>query len=344
VGGALAVMRSHLEVSVRRGEAFESRHRLQAAVCDAEGRLLEGTEHAGFVTTWRSCAKPFQLLPLVERGHADRWGFGTDELAVMAASHTGSADHLALVRRILERIGRDERDLACGYHDPVDPGSLAELQAHPERRSPLYNNCSGKHAGMVALALAEGWPIEGYHLAEHPLQRLVRRTVTELSGVPDDRLETGIDGCGVVVFGLPLTGMATAYARLAAASESGDPRARALARIREVMTRHPYVIGGHGRFSSEVMAATGGRLLSKVGAEGLECVAWSERGLGIAVKCEDGSSRATEPATLALLERLGALTGSENAALESFRHPRITNAVGLEVGRIEAELRPIPPA
>jgi L-asparaginase II len=169
----------------------------------------------------------------------------------------------------------------------------------------------------------------------------MRRTVSELTGVPDERLETGIDGCGVVVFGLPLTGMATAYARLAAASATGDPRARALTRIRDVMTGHPYVIGGHGRFSSELMAATHGRLLSKVGAEGLECVAWTERGLGVAVKCEDGAQRATEPATLALLERLGALGETERQTLASFRSPRITNAVGLDVGRIEADLRPI---
>jgi L-asparaginase II len=337
-------MRSHLEVSVRRGAAFESRHCLQAAVCDADGRLVEGTENAELVSTWRSCAKPFQLLPLVERGHAERWGFGADELAVMAASHTGSVAHIALVRRILERIGRDEHDLACGYHDPLDAASLAELHAHPERRSPLYNNCSGKHAGMIALALAEGWPVEGYTQADHPLQRLMRHTVSELTGVPDERLETGIDGCSVVVFGLPLTGMATAYARLAAATHTDGTRGRSLARVREVMTRHPYVIGGHGRFSSEVMAATGGRLLSKVGAEGLECVAWSERGLGIAVKCADGASRATEPATLALLERLGAIGETEGAALEPFRRPRITNAVGLEVGRIEAEIHTIPSA
>ena len=337
-------MRSRLEVFVRRGGAFESHHRLQAAVCDADGRLVECTEHPELSTTWRSGAKPFQLLPLVERGHVDRWGFGADELAVMAASHTGSAEHLTLVRRILERIGRDERDLACGYHDPPDPESLAELRAHPEKRSPLYNNCSGKHAGMVALALAEGWPVAGYHHPEHPLQQLVRRTVVEVTGVPDERIETGIDGCSVVAFGLPLTGMATAYARLAAASASGSARERALARIREVMTGHPYVIGGHGRFSSEVMAAAHGRLLSKVGAEGLECVAWHERGLGIAVKCEDGATRATEPATLALLERLGALGAAERGALESFRRPRIANAVGLDVGWIEAEIRPIPSA
>jgi L-asparaginase II len=138
--------------------------------------------------------------------------------------------------------------------------------------------------------------------------------------------------------------MATAYARLATASASGSARERALARIREVMTAHPYVIGGHGRFSSEMMAATHGRLLSKVGAEGLECVAWRERGLGLAVKCEDGASRATEPATLALLERLGALGETERMALDSFRRPRITNAVGLDVGRIEAEIRPLPSA
>ncbi|MFI5370914.1 MAG: asparaginase [Candidatus Eisenbacteria bacterium] len=337
---SLAIMPSRLDVQIRRGSAVESIHRVQAVVCDVAGRVLETTEHPELNTTWRSAAKPFQLLPLVERGHADRWGFTEAELAVMAASHTGSRAHIELVRSILARIGRDERDLACGYHDPLDPDSLAEMRAHPEGRGALYNNCSGKHAGMLALALAEGWPVAGYEHADHPLQRLMRRTVAEISGVREDQLQTGIDGCSVVVFALPLTGMATAYARLAAARATGDARERSLARIRDVMARHPYVVGGHGRFSSELMAACAGRLVSKVGAEGLECVAWTERGVGVAVKCEDGAPRATEPAVLAVLEGIGALGPAELGALESFRRPHITNAVGLEVGRIEAELRP----
>ncbi len=332
-------MRPHLDVLVRRGSVPESRHRVQAAVCDAAGRVIEGTDHFELVTTWRSAAKPFQLLPLVERGHVERWGFNEEQLAMMVASHTGSPEHVELVRGILARIGRDVSDLECGYHDPADPVSLEHVRAHPEQRTALYNNCSGKHAGMLAMALAEGWPVAGYHLPEHPLQQLIRRTVAEMSGVEEAQLKVGIDGCSVPVFGLPLTGMATAYARLAAARPDGDARGRALARIRDVMARHPHLTEGHGRFSSELMAASRGRLAAKVGAEGLECVAWAERGLGLALKCEDGTGRATEPATVHMLERLGALEADGLERLERFRHPRVTNVVGLEVGRLEVRLR-----
>src|SRR5437764_6417181 len=133
--------RLRIEVSVWRGSIDESRHRFQAAVVDAHGRLLAGTADAGLVTSFRSAAKPFQLLPFVERGYADRWELTDEHLAIMAASHTGSPYHVALVREVLERLGLTPDALACGYHDPADPESQAWLTAHPEDRSPLYNNC-----------------------------------------------------------------------------------------------------------------------------------------------------------------------------------------------------------
>lgn len=331
-------MSFELDVRVTRGAAPESRHRVQAAVSDTGGRVIEGTGQPHMVTTWRSAAKPFQLLPMIERGHAERWRLGDEHLAMMAASHIGSPEHVRWVRDLLERTGGSVTELACGFHEPADPVSLEFVRSHPEERTALYNNCSGKHAGMVATCRAEGWPVDGYHHAEHPLQGLVQRTVSETTGVPERDLLAGIDGCGLPVFGLPLSAMALAYARFAVARRDGEPRARALARIRDAMTRHPHLTEGHDRFSSELMAATGGRLVAKSGAEGLECIGWPERGIGIALKCEDGAMRAIEPATVALLDRLGALDATASARLERFRRPVVTNVVGLEVGRLEARL------
>src|SRR5262249_33543415 len=159
-------------VLVWRGAIPESRHRFQAALCGRDGRIIAGTEHADLVTTFRSSAKPFQLLPLVERGHAERWRFDDEDLALMAAPPTGSRYHVERVARILKTLGLDERRLACGYHEPTDAESLADVRAHPGRASALYNNCSGKHAGFLCLALSEGWPIEGYERPEHPVQQL----------------------------------------------------------------------------------------------------------------------------------------------------------------------------
>jgi L-asparaginase II len=332
-------MRLRIGVIVRRGEIQESRHRIEVAVSDPDARLEAATEHADRVTTFRSAAKPFQLLPLVERGHAVRWAWTDEQLAVMAASHTGSPAHIALVTGILDRLGLSESHLACGYHDPLDPASLDHTRAHPAERSSVYNNCSGKHAGMLCLALSEGWPVEGYHRPEHPVQRLMSRTVAEVCGVSPDALVTAVDGCNVPVFGLPLAAMARGYARLAAARPEGDARMIALDRIRRAMCAHPRAVGGEGRFGTVLMQQTGGRMVAKGGAEGLECVGLTARGLGVALKCEDGQARALAPATLALLDHLGELSETERTGLEAFRRPVIMNHAGVEVGALEAVVR-----
>ena len=325
-----------LDIHVRRGALLESRHRIEAAVCDAAGQVVLATADPARLTSFRSSAKPFQLLPLVERGHAARWGWCDEDLAVMAASHSGSAWHVERVARMLERMGLTAADLACGYHRPFDSESAARLRAHPEQRSTLYNNCSGKHAGMLCLALSEGWPTAGYIRADHPVQRLMRESVAAACDVSAESLDTGVDGCGVVAFGAPLGAIARAYAWLAAADARGDARARALARIRDAMRAHPVATGGTGRFSTVLMEVTGGRLLAKIGAEGVECVAVPERGWGVAVKVADGGSRATAPAVTALLARIGVLSQGEVERLGRHARPVTTNHAGLEVGALEA--------
>jgi L-asparaginase II len=337
-------MRLQVDVVVWRGSIGESRHRVQAAVSDPAGRLRAATEEAGLTTTFRSAAKPFQLLPLVERGHADRWGCSEEELAVMAASHTGSADHVRLVAGILDRLGLTDRHLACGYHEPLDPGSRERLASGEVPPSPLYNNCSGKHAGMLCLALSEGWPVEGYETADHPVQRLMHRTVAELCGLRAEEVAVAVDGCSVSVFAVPLTAMARSYAWLAAAGPEGDTRARALHRIRSAMQSFPRAVAGEGRLSTELMTATGSRMVAKGGAEGLECVGLPDKRLGIALKCEDGQARALGPAVVRLLEHLGELSGDEAARLDAWREPVVRNHAGLEVGRIAARVTSLSPA
>lgn len=335
-------MRFDLEVVVRRGPVAESRHHLQCAVVDAQGTLVAGTSRADLVTMFRSSAKPFQLLPLVERGHADRLGFGEEQLAVMAASHTGSRHHVELVTGILARLGLGPGDLACGYHDPEDPASREDVKRGGLPRTALYNNCSGKHAGMLALAIAEGWPTEGYQRPEHPAQRLVQQTIAEACAVVPSSLEAAVDGCGLPVFALPLTAMARGFAVLASArADAADARTRALARIARAMGSFPYAVEGRGRVSTALMEATKGRIVAKGGAEGLLLMGLVDRGLGIAIKCEDGSTRAVGPAAVAVLEQLGALAASEREPLAKLRRPVVTNVVGLEVGFLEAGLREV---
>lgn len=331
-------MRFTLDVLVHRGPVVEARHRLECAVSDASGCWVAGTADPHAVTMFRSAAKPFQLLPLIERGHADRWGFGTEALAVMCASHTGSAYHRTLVGDVLTRIGARVSDLACGTHDPADPEALAEIAADPARRSPLHHNCSGKHAGMLAMCVAEGWPLAGYTRAEHPLQQLLLTTVSEIGEVPRDRVLTAVDGCSVVVFGLSLHAMARGYARLATARDTGDARERALARIRNAMTAFPVAVEGAGRLSTDLMNAARGILVAKGGAEGLQLIGVPQPGLGIALKCEDGASRPLGPAAVAVLDRLGLMDESLRSALEPHRRPVVLNAAGIVTGHLEVAI------
>ena len=330
-------MRVQIEVVVWRGAIAESRHHVHAVVADAQGHAA--LEAGDLVTTYRSAAKPFQLLPLVERGHADRYALSEEEIAVMCSSHTGARQHVELVRGILARLGLSESALACGYHDPLDAESQARLRAHPEERSPVYNNCSGKHSGMLTLALAEGWPREGYQALEHPVQQAMRNVVAELGGLSPSALQTAVDGCSVPVFALPLAAMARSYARLASARAEGDARERSLARIRGAMMLHPRATGGAERFGTLLMEALPGRVVAKGGAEGLECLGVPERGWGVAVKVEDGATRAVAPAVIEVLDHLGLLSEPERARLEALRRPRLRNAAGMDVGRIEAGIR-----
>jgi L-asparaginase II len=333
-----------LAVQAFRGSILESRHECQAAVCDVEGRLHAGTNDPWLVTTFRSSAKPFQLLPLVERGHAERWGFDDEQIAVMAASHTGSAYHRGLVAGILERIGLDASHLACGFHDPMDPDSLAEVRANAGLRSSMYNNCSGQHAGMLALARSEGWSVEGYERADHPVQQLLRRVVADVCGVGAPDLATATDDCGAVVFAAPLAVMARGYARFAAAAAEGEARERSLHRVRTAMSSYPRAVGGAGRFSTQLMEITRGRVIAKGGAEGLECMGDPGRSLGVAVKCVDGAGRAVAPAAVALLEHMGLLSESERSQLATLRAPVLRNHAGLEVGRLEATVGALSPS
>jgi len=337
-------MRIQLAVLAWRGPIVESRHRVQAIACTSDADVALETDGADLATSFRSSAKPFQCLPLLERGHADRWGFTDEQVAVMCASHTGSAHHLRLVTEILERIGLGADDLACGWHLPRDPASRERLERDPAQRSRLYNNCSGKHAGMLCMARSEGWPVRGYATAEHPLQRLIRDTVAELAGVPASTLAIGVDGCGAATFGLPIAGMARAFARLGAARSGGDPRDAALARIRSAMIRYPVAVGGEGELSTQLMEIGAGRILAKGGAEGLLCVALPQQRLGITLKAEDGASRGLGPAAVAVLELLDALPETAPADLDELRRPIVRNYAGDEVGYIEATVRHLAPA
>jgi L-asparaginase II len=303
-------------VQTTRGNLVEVVHRGALAVVDNTGRLVARAGNPDWVVSLRSSAKPFQLLPLVESGLADQMGFGTHELAVMAASHSGSDAHVAAVRGVLERLGLDESALLCGTHAPIDSQAAAELVRAGKEPSPLHHNCSGKHAGLLAFIVGQGLPVADYTDPFHPAQAKILQTLSEMSDWPVEQIQVGIDGCSLPVFGLPLRQVALAYARLADPSALPEPRQSACRRIVAAMMAHPEMVAGSGRFDTALMRAGEGRIVSKGGAQGyqglgiLPELALGRRALGLALKIEDGNGRrGAPPATLEALRQLGVLDG-----------------------------------
>ena len=321
-------------VQVTRSDTVESVHRVHVAVADARGRLIGGCGDSGKVAFYRSAAKPFQALPLVEDGVVERFGFTDEELALCCASHNAEPEHLALARSMLGRAGLDERALACGPHPSLRPERARELWARGARLGAVHNNCSGKHAGMLALAIASGWPPEGYLEPGHPVQQRMLAEVARWTGVAASEIVTGIDGCGVVTFALSLAHMAASFARFTAAADAGDPAARIVA----AMTGHPFAVGGTGRTCTAVMERLGGRVFVKTGAEGVYCGGVRGHGLGFALKVEDGARRASDVALIGVLSDLGAADAADVSALARGRI-EVLNTLGVDVGRIENVFR-----
>ncbi|HXY69269.1 MAG TPA: asparaginase [Gemmatimonadales bacterium] len=343
-----------------RGRTVESRHAVSAAVVDADGTLVAGTGNPDLVTYWRSCAKPIQVLPLLTDGAADALGIDDAEIAVACASHNGEPRHVAVVEGLLRKAGCTESDLACGPHPSLSPAVARAMAERGEKPRRIHSNCSGKHAGMLAMARHHGWPTADYRHAGHAVQRRVHEEVLLWTGVPESGLHTGTDGCGVVSFALPLRNMALAYARLGARVDpagaaqlgvkgvkgvgSANPytphptpytRSSAADRVIRAIFSDPFLVAGTGRLCTEVAAGSGGRVLAKIGAGGVYCALIPEARLGLALKVEDGDD---ESARVALVALLDALVPGVVRVPDAFRSPAHKNTLGEEVVHVVARI------
>jgi L-asparaginase II len=318
-----------LDVVVTRGDTVESYHRVHAAVVDARERTIGIAGDPKLVTYWRSCAKPFQVMPLLECGGFDRFGWGDEQLALSCASHGGEPEHVAIVEAMLSTLGLEEGDLACGPHEPLSPRGAKIARECGARIRRTHNNCSGKHTAMLALALHKGWSIEGYERRDHCVQQSMLNQVALWAGLRPSQIDVAVDGCGAAVFGLPLDRMARAYARLGVASARGEDIP---ARVTRAMAAHPFLVGGTERLDSIIIEETNGRVLTKVGAEGVHSGVILGSGVGFAIKVEDGNSRAQQPALIQLLLELGALPQPLPAALAELLRKPVRNSRGEVVG------------
>ena len=318
-----------LEVRVSRGSVVESTHRVHAVVVDQSG-VIRHWGNPGLPIWLRSAAKPFQALPLVEDGAADHFRVSEEEIALCCGSHNSEEAHIAVARSILRKAGVAEDLLACGPHPPLLAARRDALASDGARPTPVMSNCSGKHAGMLALASFHGWPLESYTHPRHPVQLRMRREVALWTGVDGDGMPSEVDGCGVPTFAMALRDLARGAARMAAAFSRGGPARRVVG----AMVRAPFMVAGSERLCTRLMEEERGRLFAKVGAEAVYMAGHPESGTGIALKVEDGAWRAAPPALLGVLERADLVSAPTLGVLDGFARPVLRNTLGDAVGRM----------
>lgn len=319
----------------------ESRHRGAVAVAGPDGRVINGIGDASLITSTRSTIKPIQAISFITSGAADHFSLDERELAVVCASHEGEAIHTETVAGMLARAGLDESSLRCGAHAPFSVETAKHLEERGEAFNQLHNNCSGKHTGMLMTAVLLGLDLDDYVSVEHPVQREIIRTFAGLAGLDED-LPSAIDGCSAPTFGVPLSSLAVAFARLVNPADQNPEVASAARRIVAAMINHPEMVGGtKGRFDTELLRTAHGKLVCKVGAEAvysvgvLPCEQYPG-GLGISFKMEDGSYRGLAPTVIETLTQLGVLVKAEIDQLSSFYRPAVENRSGIKVGEVRA--------
>jgi L-asparaginase II len=332
-------------VNITRGDLVESVHFGAVAICNRQGDLFASSGNPDLTTFLRSSSKPFQLLPLIEMGGIEEFNLSDQEIAVMCASHSGSDLHVKVVRGIQEKIHINEADLLCGIHAPKDKESALALRLSNQAPSQNHHNCSGKHTGFLAQAILNHFSKEDYINPNHPVQKMVIQTFSEMCHVDEKNIDIGVDGCSAPVFGIPLQNAARAFASLADPQGLSKQRAFACRKISHAMTGFPEMVAGFGEFDTRLMQVGNGKIISKGGAEGYQGIAimpgaisQDSPALGIAFKISDGdpTRRASNFAAIEILRQLGALEESQINALEEFYLKPVTNWRGLTVGQIKS--------
>ncbi len=318
-------------VEVWRGGMIESLHHGHAVVCDVDGKIIESWGDPGAVIYPRSACKMIQALPLVESGAADAAGLGEAELALACASHQGAAIHTDRVGAWLGKLGLQDSDYRCGPEEPRERDARDAMIRAYDEPCRMHNNCSGKHTGFLTLTKHLGAGPE-YTDIDHPVQVLVREAYEDVTGEVSPGY--GIDGCSAPNFAVSLKGLARAMAFFATADDRDDPRSKAAVRLRRAMAAYPELVAGEGRACTELMRAMAGRASIKTGAEGVFVAILPEKGLGIAVKCEDGTQRAAESVIAALLIKYGVLERDHPTAVKRL-DPTLRNWAGLAVGEVK---------
>lgn len=321
-------------VEVTRGGIAESEHRGAIAVVDSAGKVVLALGDIDRPVFPRSAIKGLQAIPLIESGAADKFGLTDEEIALACASHNGEERHVATALSALRKAGCDGGTLECGAQFPARAKAGHPLIKAGLPATPLHNNCSGKHSGFICTACATGVDPRGYVKPDHPTMRNVTAAVAEMTGFALGEATCGTDGCSIPTFAIPLKAMAFAFAKFGSGQGLPPERAKAVKRIRQAVAKAPFFVAGTDRYDTKIMEILRERAFTKTGAEGVYCAALPELGLGIALKCDDGGTRAAEVMLGAMLSRFLTLSGSEHEALQPLLQPALKNWNGIHVGDV----------
>lgn len=294
-----------LEVCLVRGQAIESRHRVHAMVCDAKGEVVHQWGNPKLPFYPRSSVKILQASSWVSEGLDKKWDLGAEELSIACGSHHGEESHIRIVEAWLKKLGLSEADLECGPHTPYDAPSAELLLKAGQSPSQLHNNCSGKHSGLLMLCRSHNWETKGYSFYDHPVQEKLRVILGRFFETDMGKSLWGIDGCGIPTYSVTLQTLARTMGKVASPSKLERDLGEAVRTLSGAIAARPAFMGGSGSFCSQVVTESEGRVFAKVGAEGVYGAWIPKSGLGIAMKCEDGGTRATEVAMAAVLRELG---------------------------------------
>jgi L-asparaginase II len=323
-------------VNCWRGDVIENHHRGAIAVCDPNGRLIQSWGDVDALVYPRSAVKLLQALPLVESGAADHFHLDQAELALACSSHGAEPTHTEAVNRWLERIELDQNALECGPNAPSHQATAQAMLKQQRTHGRIHNCCSGKHTSMLTISRYLGEETRGYIDREHPAQQRWFDALGEMADIDLRGQPWNLDGCGIPVIAMPLTAMATAFARIAVPDDLAPRRADAINRLGDAIAANPFMIAGSGRLGSEIIGLSGRRTLVKSGADGVYVAALQQHGLGVALKIDDGNSQAAEVAILAILRHLGGLYSEELVQLDERCRTPISNTRGIVTGYRQA--------
>ena len=322
------------EVNVNRGNLVESRHKIKAIVISARDKIIYSTRNNKDLTYARSAVKVFQAIPLFLSGAADYYHLDTKQITISCSSHAGELQHIAVIKRWLKKIKISENTLKCGVHNPLNINISNKLLLSGKKPTPIYNNCSGKHLGMITTAIYKGYNVKTYLNLNHPVQRTILSILQKFTEHLVLKKQHAVDGCGVPQYAFPLESLALAMVKLSLHKKMDSSLALCLKKILESICKHPILIGGSQKFDSELIRITKGRIFCKIGAEGVLMFSDMKNHYGGILKVIDGNQRVIPTATVSLLKKIGSLKKNEEKKLTKWLTKILYNHAGKKIGAI----------